>query len=111
MLHNSWKGTNSRPPLAERLKLWKHRLPTSRTINPNHHGFEAYSYCVMLLGLGHHPTHGLPVLDYMRDDVALSAFDQIRQRTNYLTSTLPPLYKYLVSRYTQNVSDLAAQAV
>ena len=51
--------------LAERLELWKHRLPTNKTINPNYHGFEAYSYSVMLLGLGFCPENSLPTLDFM----------------------------------------------
>jgi len=85
--------------LAERLNLWKHRLPTNRTISPNYHGFEAYSYSVMLLGLGFTPPSSLPVLDYMETASAEAAFDSILARSLQLTSTLPSQYEYLASRY------------
>jgi 2-polyprenyl-6-methoxyphenol hydroxylase-like FAD-dependent oxidoreductase len=85
--------------LAERLALWKHRLPTNKTINPHYHGFEAYSYSVMLLGLGFRPTSSLPALDFMDDRPALAVFDSIRERSLQLTATLPSQYEYLASRY------------
>ena len=44
-------GHRSRSP--ERLDLWKRRLPNARNINPAFHGFESYSYSVMLLGLNY----------------------------------------------------------
>jgi len=98
-----WKATKNElvvpEPLAERLKLWKTRLPSKRTINPNYHGFPPYSYCVMLLGLGHRPEHSLPALDHVEDESALVVFDQIRKGTERLTATLPWLYDYLSARY------------
>jgi tryptophan 6-halogenase len=98
-----WKATKREllvpDPLAERLRLWKTRLPSKRTINPNYHGFPPYSYCVMLLGLGHRPERCLPALDHVEDLSALAVFDQIRKRTERLTTTLPWLYDYLSARY------------
>ncbi|PYP92250.1 MAG: tryptophan halogenase [Candidatus Angelobacter sp. Gp1-AA117] len=85
--------------LAERLNLWKHCLPTDRTINQNYHGFESYSYSVMLLGLGHRPEYSLPLLNHMHDSKALAAFDMIGEQSLHLTSTLPSLYEYLSARY------------
>jgi len=82
---------------AERMRLWRSRLPTSRTINPWFHGFEAYSYAVMLLGLGQVPPP-LPVLDYLDEGPALEALAAIRGRTRELVSTLPSQYDYLRSR-------------
>jgi tryptophan halogenase len=97
-----WKATKTdlKLPdgLEERLMLWKERLPTNRTINPNYHGFQSMSYCVMLLGLGHWPAHSLPTLDYAQDAAALAAFQQIRRRTDYLIATLPSQYEYLSLR-------------
>ena len=98
-----WKATKTDimvpGPLAERLALWKTRLPTNRTINSKYHGFEAYSYCVMLLGLGWTPKESLAVLDHMEDTQATQAFEAIRSRADYLTSTLPGQYDYLASLY------------
>jgi len=98
-----WKATKHElvipDELAERLKLWESRLPTERTINPNYHEFPAYSYCVMLLGLGRQPKQSLPLLNHVRDGEALSAFEQIRKRTDYLLATLPLLGDYLTERY------------
>jgi len=98
-----WKATKTdlKLPdgLEERLMLWKERLPTNRTINPNYHGFQSMSYCVMLLGLGHWPAHSLPTLDYAQDAAALAAFQQIRRRTDYLIATLPSQYEYLSLRH------------
>jgi tryptophan halogenase len=94
-----WRATKTeiRPPdsLAERLRLWKQRMPVNRTIYPYYHGFESYSYSVMLLGLGFRPDASLPVLDHMPDDKALAAFRQIRERADELCRTLPSQFEYL----------------
>jgi hypothetical protein len=81
--------------LAERMKLWKKRLPNAKNINNNYHGFESYSYSVMLLGLGYEPESSLPVLDFLDDRNALEMFRKIRQRTEHLVKTLPSQYEYL----------------
>jgi tryptophan 6-halogenase len=98
-----WKATKTDimvpDALAERMALWKTTLPTNRTINQRYHGFEAYSYCVMLLGLGWIPNGNLAVLDHMEDARASLAFEAIRSRADYLTSTLPSQYEYLASQY------------
>lgn len=100
-----WKATKKDfkvpPEVTERLALWKHRLPTNRTINPRYHGFEAYSYSVMLLGLGHRPASSLPLLDYRDDNSVLAAFDAIRREAHQQAHALPPLYSYLSRRYEQ----------
>jgi tryptophan 6-halogenase len=84
--------------LRERLALWKSRLPSNRTINPHYHGFESYSYSVMLLGLGFRPSHSLPVLDYLDEAAALESFERVRQRAAHLTASLPSQYEYLGQR-------------
>jgi tryptophan 6-halogenase len=81
--------------LEERLSLWRQRLPNNKSINSAYHGFESYSYSVMLLGLGHEPTSSLPVLDHMDDRNALEMFRNIRERAQYLVATLPSQYEYL----------------
>jgi tryptophan halogenase len=85
--------------LAERLALWKHRLPTDKTIRPHYHGFESYSYSVMLLGLGFTPPGGLTVMDSMDPFCAQAAFDSILERSKHLARSLPSQYEYLASRY------------
>ena len=101
-----WKSTKTDfmipSELSERLKLWKRRLPTNRTINPRYHGFEAYSYSVMLLGLGHRPESSLPALDYKDDSHALSKFDAINHEACRLVQSLPSLYSYLAKRYERD---------
>lgn len=104
-----WKATKTDitvpDALAERLAIWKTKLPTNRTINPKYHGFEAYSYCVMLLGLGWKPNDNLAALDYIKDTTRVSqAFEAIRSRADHLTSTLPSQYEYLASQY-QNARE------
>ena len=81
--------------LRERLDIWKSRLPNAKNINPNYHGFESYSYSVMLLGLNFQPEQNLPVLDLLSDQRAAEAFDAIRQKTERLVQTLPSQYEYL----------------
>lgn len=81
--------------LRESLRLWKNRLPNNKSINPNYHGFESYSYSVMLLGLNHVPERSLPVLDHIQGQNAMATFSAIKERANYLTTTLPSQYEYL----------------
>lgn len=81
--------------LRERLSLWKRRLPNGKNINPAYHGFESYSYSVMLLGLNHLPETSLPALDFMDDRNALEMFRTIRAKTERLVATLPSQYEYL----------------
>ncbi len=96
-----WQATKSdivvHAGLREQLALWKTRLPTNKTINSHYHGFEAYSYSVMLLGLGYRPDAPLPVLELMDDADARAAFLAMRERTQMLLKTLPSQYEYLSS--------------
>lgn len=96
-----WKATKHEikvpEELSERLRLWKTRLPNSKNVNPNYHGFESYSYSVMLLGLNYRPESSLPVLDHIEAQNAIAAFNAIKERAYYLSSTLPSQYEYLTS--------------
>ena len=78
-----WRAVKEVPvseDLRERLDIWKHRLPNAKNINPSYHGFEAYSYSTMLLGLNYKPQRSLPALDHMDDTNALNAFRVLRER-------------------------------
>jgi tryptophan halogenase len=98
-----WKATKTDlmvpSELAERLNIWKKRLPTSRTINSKYHGFDAYSYSVMLLGLGQRPESYLPALQCMDDDAANAFFADITRHAEHLSHSLPSLYTYLAAMY------------
>ena len=85
--------------LQERLRLWKTRLPNNRNITPRYHGFESYSYSVMLLGLGYRPELHLPTLNYMDDENALRAFRAMKEKADRLCRTLPSQYEYLKTMY------------
>ena len=96
-----WKATAHdlvmSPALEHRLKLWKTRLPNNRNVNLDYHGFEAYSYSVMLLGLGHRPERSLHALDHMNNEKALVTFRAIKDRADHLCLTLPSQYEYLTA--------------
>lgn len=81
--------------LREKLKLWKIRLPNNKSINQNYHGFESYSYSVMLLGLNYIPNDNLPILDLIDDQNAQTVFHQIQEKAKYLCATLPSQSDYL----------------
>jgi tryptophan halogenase len=93
-----WKATKEIVPpedLAERLQIWKSRLPTARTIYQPYHGFESYSWSVMLLGVGYHPPSHLPVLDHLDPSNAVAMFRRVKQKTKQLMQSLPTQYEYL----------------
>lgn len=94
-----WKATKHdikvSDELSQRVKLWKKRLPNKKNINPYFHGFETYSYTVMLLGLNYAPENSLPVLEYMNNDKAIAQFRTIKEKSNLLKNTLPSQYEYL----------------
>jgi flavin-dependent dehydrogenase len=93
-----WRATKSvqvSAELKDRLELWKKRLPNARNINPSFHGFEAYSYSVMLLGLNYRPQTSLPALDHIEQEKALHAFRLLREKAQLLVSTLPSQLEYL----------------
>ncbi|MDF5735991.1 MULTISPECIES: tryptophan halogenase family protein [unclassified Nostoc] len=112
-----WRATKNNikvsEELQEKLRLWKNRLPSNKSINPKYHGFESYSYSVMLMGLNYMPESSLPILEHIGNHNAQAAFVEIKERANYLTSTLPSQYEYLTyviksqeqSEYLSMVSD------
>jgi len=84
--------------LAERIELWRRRLPDHRTIPSAFHGFEAYSYAAIMLGVTSRTTQeSLPALDGLDPRRALEAFRIQRARTERLVSTLPSQVAYLAT--------------
>jgi len=94
-----WKATKERPVpagLDERLAAWSVRLPDDTTVYPYYHGFESYSYNVMLLGLGGHlPKQSLPALDYLDDTAARAEMARVREQAALLVDALPSQHEYL----------------
>lgn len=94
-----WKATKHEvvvpAELTEKLLLWKTRLPNTKNINQNYHGFESYSYSVMLLGLNYKPEGSLPLLEHLDDKKALAKFNLIKEKAHHLSATLPSQYEYL----------------
>lgn len=105
-----WRATKNvkmSEELAERLELWKRRLPNAKTINPKFHGFEFYSYSVMLLGLNYRPEANLPTLDHVDEGNARLAFRALREKTQRLVATLPSQYEYLT--HVRDAAEMQAQ--
>jgi len=93
-----WRATKDvklPPSLAERLRIWKSSLPTPRTIYPSYHGFEDYSWSVMLLGLNYRPPSHPPVMDMLDHREAETMFRDIKAEAARLTAKLPTVYEYL----------------
>lgn len=93
-----WKATDERElpeGLAERLEVWKGRLPSESSVYPYYHGFESYSYNVMLTGLGSGPGRSHPALDLLDASAARERFADIRRQAEHLVAELPSQYEYL----------------
>jgi glycine/D-amino acid oxidase-like deaminating enzyme len=95
-----WKDARQRempPGLADRLEMWKVRLPDTESVWPYYHGFEPYSYTAMLLGLGGIHTAPRPALrltDPTRGEQELAA---VSARASEMARRLPSHYEYVAS--------------
>ncbi|SFR03683.1 tryptophan halogenase [Lentzea waywayandensis] len=92
-----WKDTKTRSlpdGLAERLERWQTRLPDGESVFPHYHGFEAYSYVCMLLGLGGLDLKSSPALNLMDPSSAQHEFKLVGEQAAELARTLPTQYEY-----------------
>ena len=80
--------------LAERLELWKTRLPDAESVYPHYHGFESYSYVCMLLGLGGIELRSSPALRLFDPASAQHEFKLVAEQAAELERTLPSQYEY-----------------
>ncbi|MEU9047267.1 MULTISPECIES: tryptophan halogenase family protein [unclassified Kitasatospora] len=97
-----WRDAKTRvipDGLAERLEQWQVKPPTSDTIYPHYHGFEAYSYLAMLLGLGGIPIKAVPAMSLMDSTAAAKEFQQLKDQAQDLVRRLPSQYEYLAQRH------------
>lgn len=94
-----WRATKDEltipPELEERLRIWKTRLPGRRNIYQPYHGFEAYSWATICMGVNYLPETHLPALDQLDPAEALRAFERLQERTRKLVETLPSQLEYL----------------
>ena len=81
--------------LEERMNIWKARLPAPRNIFQPYHGFEAYSYACILLGMNCRPEGYHPLLDVRDEAKARAMFRTIRENSARLVQSLPSQYEYL----------------
>ncbi|QHY99234.1 Flavin-dependent tryptophan halogenase RebH [Streptomyces sp. S4.7] len=81
--------------LAERLATYESRLLDEETIYPHYHGFEAYSWNTMLLGLGRAPATARPALAHMDQDAGRRGIAGIRKDAEALVRNLPSCREYL----------------
>ncbi|HEY0637568.1 MAG TPA: tryptophan halogenase family protein [Pseudonocardiaceae bacterium] len=83
--------------LAERLEVAKSHLLDEQTIYPYYHGFEAYSWIAMTLGLGVAPATPRPALAHLDPAGAEREFERLRLEGQQMVAALPSAYEYLAS--------------
>lgn len=97
-----WRDTKTRKipdSLADRIERWQTKLPDSEAIYPHYHGFEAYSYVCMLLGLGGIPLRSSPALHLLDDSQAQQEFQRLSEQARGLERSLPRHYEYFVKAH------------
>jgi len=107
-----WQATKAETQipdeLAERLALWRSRLPNPSTVNQRFHGFYPFSYTVMMLGLSGGPAASHPLLAYTDPRQADGAFAALRRRGRELCDELPSHGDYLDALYDDRLgADLS----
>nr|AHE14653.1 tryptophan 5-halogenase [uncultured bacterium] len=93
-----WKEAKVRPApdgLVERMTYGARTLLDESDIYPHFHGFEAYSWNTMLLGLGAGPTGPRPAMQLMDSTRAQQAFEALRAEARRTVSALPACGEYL----------------
>jgi len=92
-----WRETSRRRlpgDLADRISLWRAKLPDAESIYPYYHGFEAYSWTAMIMGMGGIPVRQRPGVDLLDPTEAEAHFAWLKQRTATLGHQLPSQYSY-----------------
>lgn len=85
------------PRLAASLESWRDRLPTPRSVNPAYHGFDAYSWTVIMLGLKKLRGQMPPALRYIDPGPAQHALAAVAEEAREAVATLPSVYEYLTA--------------
>ena len=80
--------------LAQRLQLWRTKVPDAATVYPHYHGLPPYSYNCILLGGGGLPVRPSPALAMANEKAALAEFQQIKEKASRLVQELPSQNEY-----------------
>jgi flavin-dependent dehydrogenase len=105
-----WQDTKTRPmadELAERIEQWQAKLPDEDSIFPHYHGFEAYSYTAMLLGLGGVPLRSSTALGFSDGIAAAKELRLVRDQAKHLVDRLPSQYEFLAQLHGTRQPDQA----
>ncbi len=81
--------------LVERMALGAELLLDQTTIYPYYHGFEAYSWNTMLLGLGRGPAKARPAMALHDGSRARAEFAKLRSEADRYVASLPSCREYL----------------
>jgi hypothetical protein len=81
--------------LAERLELATSQLLDAETIYPHYHGFEAYSWNAMCLGLSQQPQAARPALAHLDPARATAEFARLGAEAAEMVAALPSCHEYL----------------
>jgi len=95
-----WRETKIRKipdGLAERLQIASAQMLDETSVYPYYHGFEAYSWNIMLLGLGWPPRRPRPALALLDPKSAIEEFRRVREDADRWVATLPSCFEYLQS--------------
>jgi hypothetical protein len=95
-----WRRTKTGPVpdgLIERLDYGRSRLFDNESIYPYYHGFEAYSWNTMLIGLTGGPAAPRPALAYLDPGPARQALRELAAEADRVVAALPSCYEYLAS--------------
>jgi len=101
-----WLAARNELKLSERvremLSVWRIRLPNSSNVPEHYHGFIAYSYCVIMLGLQYVPNRPCPLVSGKESLRARERFGEIAHDTTKLISSLPSHYEYVARLHARD---------
>ena len=92
-----WRDAHTRElpgDLAERIEQWRTTMPDAESVFPHYHGFEPYSYAVMLLGLGGLEAAAPPALRLVDETAAQKEFALVRSQSRELVDRMPGQEEY-----------------
>lgn len=95
-----WRDTKTREvpdALRERADRWRTKLPDPDSIFEHYHGFEAYSWLCMVLGLGGIPVRPTPAIGLLDPSPARKEFQAVRDTARDLVAKLPSQYEYFAT--------------
>ncbi|MBW4720430.1 tryptophan halogenase family protein [Saccharothrix obliqua] len=95
-----WRDTKTRAvpdALVERAERWQVKLPDRESIFGHYHGFEAYSWMCMVLGLGRIPVRPTPALALLDPTPARKEFQLVQNTARDLVASLPSQHEFFAT--------------